>query len=87
MANIKSSKKRIRVAQANTNRNKPLRSNLKSVIRAADFALANDAPDKADAVAIAIKALDEVTSKGIIHKNNAARKKSSLMKRLNASNA
>ena len=57
------------------------------MIRAADFALANDAPDKADAVAIAIKALDEVTSKGIIHKNNAARKKSSLMKRLNASNA
>ena len=87
MANIKSSKKRIRVAQANTIRNKPLRSNLKSVMKAADFALANDAPDKADAVAIAIKALDEVTSKGIIHKNNAARKKSSLMKRLNASNA
>lgn len=87
MANIKSSKKRIRVAHANTIRNKPLKSNLKSVMRAADFAIANDAPDKADAVAIAIKTLDEVTSKGIIHRNNAARKKSSIMKRLNASNA
>lgn len=87
MANIKSSKKRIRVAHANTVRNKPLRANLKSVMKAADFAIANDAPDKAESVAIAIKTLDEVTSKGIIHKNNAARKKSSLMNRLNASNA
>lgn len=76
MANIKSAKKRVRVIQAKTLQNKMTKSALKTAIKKADSC------EKAD-IALAIKKVDQAASKGIIHKNKAARKKSQLAKKLN----
>ncbi len=77
MANIKSAKKRIRVIQAKTLRNKMTRSALKTAIKKAESG------DK-ESVTLAIKKVDQAAAKGLIHKNKAARKKSQLAKKLNA---
>jgi small subunit ribosomal protein S20 len=84
MANIKSAEKRVRIAAKNNLRNKAVKSNLKSTLKKADAALsANDGTSK-DAVKAAVKKLDQAVTKGVLHKNNAARKKSKLVKLLNA---
>lgn len=88
MANIKSAQKRIRVTEAKTLRNKMIKSALKTKIK--KFEVAVDAKNAEDAKAAYIeasKALDMAASKGIIHKNKAANKKSRLAVRLNALNA
>ncbi len=77
MANIKSAKKRVRVIQAKTLRNKMARSALKTAIKKAESG------DK-ESVTLAIKKVDQAAAKGLIHKNKAARKKSQLAKKLNA---
>ena len=77
MANIKSAKKRVRVIQAKTLRNKMTRSALKTAIKKAESG------DK-ESVTLAIKKVDQAAAKGLIHKNKAARKKSQLAKKLNA---
>ena len=77
MANIKSAKKRVRVIQAKTLRNKMTRSALKTAIKKAESG------DK-ESVTLPIKKVDQATAKGLIHKNKAARKKSQLAKKLNA---
>ncbi len=78
MPNIKSAKKRVLVNQANTERNRSLNSTLKTAIKKANNALeANDA-DKQAKVTFAIKKIDQAAAKGLIHKNNAANKKSAL---------
>ena len=76
MANIKSAKKRVRVIQAKTLRNKMTRSALKTAIKKAESG------DK-ESVTLAIKKVDQAAAKGLIHKNKAARKKSQLAKELN----
>ncbi len=86
MPNIKSAKKRVLVAEANYMRNKSINSALKTAIKKADAAIANDAADKAEVVKVAVKKIDQAVSKGILHKNNAARKKSQLIVRLNKAN-
>lgn len=78
MPNIKSAKKRVLVIKTKTLQNKAVRSNLKTVIKNAEQALATNADNKADAVKLAIKKIDQASNKGILHKNCAARKKSSL---------
>ena len=83
MPNIKSAKKRVIVNENNAMRNKAARSALKTAIKNADAALANNASDKDAAVKLAVKKIDAATTKGILHKNNAARKKSALVKRAN----
>lgn len=80
MANIKSAKKRVRVIETKTLRNKMIKSSLKTVIKKADAA---DPADKEAAVRTAIKKVDQACAKGILHKNTAARKKSQLAKKLN----
>ncbi len=84
MPNIKSAKKRVKVIEAKTLRNKMIKSDLKTALKKADSAVANNTADKAEAVKTAIKKVDMACTKGIIHKNKAARKKSQLAKSLNA---
>lgn len=84
MANIKSAKKRILVTQTKTARNKAIRSGVKTAIRKVETAVA--AGDKAAAVAElknATSVIETACSKGVYHKNNAARKVSRLAKLVN----
>lgn len=84
MPNIKSAKKRVKVIAAKTERNKATNSALKTEIKKANAAIDTNADNKAEAVRVAIKAIDKAQAKGIMHKNTAARKKSSLARKLNA---
>ena len=84
MPNIKSAKKRVLVSKANYERNKAYRSALKTAIKKADAAIEAKSPEAAEAVKVAVKKIDQAAVKGILHTNNAARKKSALMTRLNA---
>ena len=84
MPNIKSAKKRVRIIEAKTARNKALKSNLKTMIKKADAAIASSAEDKEAAVRLAVKRIDQAAAKGLLHKNTAARRKAALVKKLNA---
>lgn len=84
MPNIKSAKKRVKVIEAKTLRNKVIKSDLKTALKKANAAVAEGSDNKEEAVKVAIKKVDMACSKGIIHKNKAARKKSQLAKSLNA---
>lgn len=84
MPNIKSAKKRVKVIAAKTLQNKKVNSELKTEIKKANAALENNAENKAVAVRVAIKKIDQAAAKGILHKNTAARRKSALDKKLNA---
>ncbi len=84
MPNIKSAKKRVLVNEAKAARNKAARSALRTDIKR--FAAAVEAGDKAQAQSaytVAVKAVDKAAASGLIHRNNAARKKSGLTLRLN----
>ncbi len=83
MPNIKSAKKRVKVIEAKTARNKAINSALKTDIKKANIAVEANAENKAEAVRVAIKAIDKAAAKGLMHKNTAARKKSSLARKLN----
>ena len=84
MPNIKSAKKRVRVIATKTLRNKSLNSNLKTTIKKAEAALASSSEDRTAAVTLAIKKIDQAAAKGLLHKNTAARRKSRLVRKLNA---
>ena len=82
MANIKSQIKRIKTNEIARKRNVAVRSALKTQVRR--FRTAADAGDKeaaAAALQVASKALDKAASKGVIHKNQAANRKSALAKK------
>lgn len=85
MANIKSQKKRNITNAKRAARNKAVRSELKSRIKTATNTIGTDA--NADAVKAAIKRIDSAATKGVIHKNAAARKKSRLMRKINAASS
>ena len=82
MANIKSAKKRIIVNQTKAQRNKSTNSALKTAIKKANVAIGSNTIDKTELVRLAVKKIDQATSKGILHKNTAARKKSALVRKL-----
>jgi len=82
VANIKSQIKRNRQNERRRQRNKAVRSELKTRIKSADAAATTAAGDTADQIHRAVKALDTAAAKGIIHKNQAANRKSKLMKRV-----
>ena len=84
MPNIKSAKKRVKVIATKTMQNKAINSQLKTKIKKAKAAIAAGAADKEAVVRVAIKKIDQAASKGILHKNTAARRKSALAKKLNA---
>ncbi len=80
MANIKSQKKRNLTNEANRQRNMSVRSRMKTLVKQADAAItAKDADKTKPALAAALSAIDRAASKGVIHRNTAARKKSALM--------
>lgn len=84
MANIKSQKKRILQNNAAQERNKAVRSALKTKVRRFREALvAGDSAKATEALKDASRALDKAVSKGVIHKNQAANRKSALAKALN----
>ena len=85
MPNIKSAKKRVKVISAKTARNKAAKSGLKTTIKKANAAIDTNAANKEEAVKVAIKKIDQAAAKGILKKNTASRKKSSLARKLNAS--
>jgi len=80
LANTASALKRIRSNNRKRIRNKMVRSATRTAVKQAREA---DAPGAASATKDAISALDSAARKGVIHPNNAARRKSRLMKRLN----
>lgn len=85
MPNIKSAKKRVSLSRAANEHNKMAKSALKTTIKKFDVAVASG--DKAQAGAAytaAVVAVDKAVNKGILHKNNAARKKSSMTLKMNA---
>ena len=83
MPNIKSAKKRVIVTKSKTARNKARNSALKTAIKKANAAIEANSADKDILVKAAIKKIDQAEVKGLIHKNNAARKKSALTKKAN----
>ena len=85
MTNIKSAKKRILVIETKTLRNKMIKSELKTLIKKVNAAVA--AGDKnlaGESLKVAVKALDQAAAKGTLHKNTAAHKVSQLTKAVNA---
>lgn len=86
MANKKASKKDILTNARNHARNVHFRSRLKTYIKKAVEAINKNTEDKETAVRTACRIIDKTVGKGILKKNNAARKKSSLMKAFNNSN-
>ena len=77
MANIKSSKKRILIGRANEARNRAKRTYLKTILKRFDAAVIAGDHGKADeAFQEATKTIDKAAQTGLLHKNNAARKKS-----------
>lgn len=82
MPNIKSAKKRVLVNATKQARNKSANSALKTAIKKANIAIETNADDKEAAVKAAIKKIDQAAAKGLLHKNNAARKKSALTVKL-----
>ena len=85
MANIKSAKKRILVNRTKAERNKSIRSAVKTSIKKVEAAVANKDKEAANsALLAAISTIDKAASKGVYHKNNAARKVSRISKAVNS---
>jgi small subunit ribosomal protein S20 len=85
VANIKSQIKRILTNKKSQERNKAVKSEFKTAIRATRLAVTAGDKDKAVAsLAVASKKLDKAVSKGVIHQNQAANKKSAIAKAVNA---
>ncbi len=82
MANTKSAMKRMRQSEARRLRNRIMRTRMRSAIKTARGA---EGADTRAAVLQAIRVLDKAVTKGVIHRNTAARKKSALARRLAAS--
>jgi len=85
LPNIKSAKKRVLISEIKTQRNKANKSALKTTIKKFDAAIAEG--DKAAASTVyltAVKAVDKAAAKGLMHKNTASRKKSSMARKVNA---
>ncbi|AOZ91755.1 30S ribosomal protein S20 [Paenibacillus crassostreae] len=88
MPNIKSAIKRVNTNDKRRALNASQKSALRTAVKSADNALANNEVEAANAaIQLASQKLDKAVTKGLVHKNAAARKKSRLAKKLNALNA
>ena len=87
MPNIKSQKDRVVQAKKEALHNKAIKSNLKTVVKKADAAIAASAAEKDAVVKVAVSTIAKAQSKGVLHKNTAARKISRMAKRANKANA
>ena len=86
MANTKSAQKRIRVSERKRQRNQAVRSKVRTLVKKVQTNIADKTPASPEALKEALRALDMAASKGVIHKNNAARRKSRLTRRYNIAN-
>ena len=87
MANIKSAKKRILVTQVRTEKNKAIKSKIKTLTKKVEAAVVEgDKTVAADALKVASTEINKACSKGVYHKTTAARKVSRLTKLVNAMN-
>ena len=85
MPNIKSAKKRVKVIEKKTLRNNMIKSSYKTAVKKFDEAIeAGNIEEAKKLFSEATKKIDQACKKGVIVKNTAARKKSSLSKKLNA---
>jgi small subunit ribosomal protein S20 len=85
VANIKSQIKRVKTNEKRRQRNKSVRSSVRTAVRRFREAVeAGDADKATELQRAASKALDQAASKGVIHKNQAANRKSAMAKRVNA---
>ncbi|NNN20032.1 MAG: 30S ribosomal protein S20 [Acidimicrobiaceae bacterium] len=82
MANIKSQIKRIKTNEIRRIKNKSVRSELKTRIKTAINAVENQEENSIESLKLAVKKLDKAAASGVIHKNQAARRKGRLMARL-----
>ncbi len=88
MPNIKSAKKRVKVIEKKTLRNNMIKSGYKTAVRKFEEAInAGNIEEAKTLLSEATKKIDQACSKGVIVKNTAARKKSSLSKKLNTATA
>ena len=88
MPNIKSAKKRVKIIEKKTLRNNMIKSGYKSAVRKFEEAIQAGKKEDANLLFVqATKKIDQAWSKGVLAKNTAARKKSNLAKKLNATMA
>jgi small subunit ribosomal protein S20 len=87
VANIKSQIKRNRTNEAARLRNKSAKSEIKTRIKTAVASASSGSDSSAEDLRIAVKRLDKAASRGIIHKNQASKRKSRLARRINALNS
>jgi small subunit ribosomal protein S20 len=87
LPNIQSAKKRVRQAEKRRARNRPVRSMVRTLIGKAQRQITGHDETAEGAVREALAALDRAARKGILHPNNAARRKSRLMKKFNQASA
>lgn len=84
MPNIKSAKKRVLIGEVRNARNKATKSEMKTAIKKFEAAAVEGNRTEADgAYKVAVKAVDKAAAKGVLHKNNAAHKKSAMTLKLN----
>ncbi len=83
MPNIKSAKKRVKVIEAKTLQNKATKKAYKEAVKAFEAAVKENASNKEELYNEAISKIDKAWTKGVLAKNTASRKKSSLAKMLN----
>jgi small subunit ribosomal protein S20 len=83
LANTKSAIKMIRVSNHRRLRNQSARAAIKTKVKRANTLIASKTGDAPESVVDAISALDNAAARGILHPNNAARRKSRLMRKLN----
>ena len=87
MANTKSAQKRVRSDERKRLRNLKVRSRVKTFIKKAEQSIGTSDEMTVEAIRQACSELDKAATKGVIHKNNAARRKSRLMAKFNKANA
>ncbi len=85
MPNIKSAKKRVEIGASRNARNKSNRSEIKTVLKKFNAAVeSGDRQQAENAYKVAVKRVDKAAGSGLIHKNNAAHKKSAITQKLNS---
>jgi small subunit ribosomal protein S20 len=82
VANTKSALKRMRQGEKRRLRNRTVRSRVRTAVKSARTALGSGGADARQAVLDAIRTLDKAVTKGVMHRNTAARKKSALARKL-----
>jgi len=83
VANTRSAIKRMKQSEQRRQRNRAARSTIRSSVKTARTALAGKSSDSRAAVQEAIRTLDRAVTRGVMHRNTAARKKSALARKLN----